>query len=194
MDDRELGAVLCLPAVAAVVRLCLADWAETAYAQCMHVTGEMAVRLLIASLLATPLSRMWPQARFVRWLRGRRRTLGVASFSYAVLHAGVYGLHRGWLGTLEDATQVTYLAGWLALAVMLPLAVTSFDRAQKTLGKQWTSLHRLAYFAASASAIHWILKPQGHSLGPVLVHFLPLVALEANRVRLFLQRRRAKNP
>lgn len=184
MSGRILVAVLSLPAVAIVARICFAEWSEEAFAQVMHISGEMATRFLIASLLATPLLRIWPRARLPRWLRRNRRTFGVASFAYAALHAAIYVAHRYWREIIEDLSKATYIAGWLAFLVMVPLALTSFDSAQRKLGKRWLVLHRLAYLAAIAGAAHWLLKPDANTIGPVLVHFLPLALLEANRVRL----------
>lgn len=187
MSGRVLIAVLSLPAVAIVARICFAEWSEEAFAQAMHISGEMAVRLLVASLFATPLLRIWPRARFPRWLRRNRRTLGVASFAYGALHAGIYIGHRRWPDVVDDLSKATYIAGWLALLVMVPLAMTSFDSSQKRLGKRWIVLHRLAYLAGIAGAAHWLLKPDANTLGPVLVHFLPLALLEANRARLLMK-------
>jgi len=58
MSGRVLVAVLLLPAVAIVARICFAEWSDEAFAQVMHISGEMAARLLVASLIATPLLRM----------------------------------------------------------------------------------------------------------------------------------------
>lgn len=184
-----LVAVLSVPALGILARIAFTPWSAEVFAGVMHSSGEMAARLLVVSLLATPLLRVWPRARLTRWLRRNRRTFGVASFAYGVLHASVYLCHKPWAEIVEDLGAATYLLGWMAFLVMVPLALTSFDAAQKRLGRRWITLHRLAYVAAIAGCLHWLLNPIGRTLGPVMVHFLPLALLEANRVRRRIKRR-----
>lgn len=56
----------------------------------LHPTGEMSARLLITTLMVTPLAMLFPQSGITRWLRRHRRHLGVAAFGYAALHAAFY--------------------------------------------------------------------------------------------------------
>ena len=46
-------------------------------------------------------------------------------------------------------------AGLLALALLLPLALTSTNGWQKRLGRRWKKLQRLVYFAVPLSILHY---------------------------------------
>ena len=50
------------------------------------------------------------------------------------------------------------MVGFGALLLLLPLALTSSDRAVRRLGGQaWRNLHRLAYPAILAGAVHFVM-------------------------------------
>ena len=156
----------------------------------MHESGEMAARLLIAALLISPLKLIFPNNRFVQWLARQRRAFGVAAFSFASLHLLIYVLFKSFPAMLNDFNEARIWAGWLAFIIFVPLAATSSNWAvQKLGGKAWQKLHRLVYIAAVAVAIHWLLENNG--LQPALVHFTPLVVLEAYRLYRILIRRKA---
>ena len=63
-------------------------------------------------------------------------------------------------GTLSEMLKRKYLiVGSIALLLMVPLAATSTDGMIKRLGgKRWRALHRLAYVAAIAGAIHFYMQ------------------------------------
>ena len=127
------------------------------YGEFIHLTGDLAVQILIVTLAVTPLRRLFPAAAWVRWLRARRRYLGVAAFGYALLHTAVYIQRRPDLAfILEDAAAVGMWTGWLALLLMLTLALTSNDASVRWLGKNWQRLHKLVHIIAMLSFAHWI--------------------------------------
>ena len=76
--------------------------------------------------------------------------------------------------------------GWLAMAIFVPLALTSTDSAVRRLGVNWKRLQQSVYVAAVATLLHWIFVH--NNLGPAMVHFLPLAALEAYRIFRSLNR------
>lgn len=137
----------------------------------LHVSGEFSARLLVLILILTPLARL-TRWRWVRWLRARRRWLGVASFGYAALHLLFYAQHEGLL-TRFAAPDI--LTGWLAFAIYVPLAATSTDAAVKALGRNWRRLQRWTYAAAVLTLAHWMLLE--YEVGPALVHTAPVVLL-----------------
>jgi methionine sulfoxide reductase heme-binding subunit len=188
-SDWLLPAGLAAVGLTLVVRAVAGPWNDELFYGLMHDSGEFSVRLLVVSLAATPLQRIWPKAALVKWLRKRRRAFGVAAFGYALVHLAFHLVYR-WDRIADDLQQWTYIAGFVAFALMVPLAATSFDRAVKSLGiRRWRSLHRLAYLVAVFAALHWLTKTEGDVLVPVVLHFVPLALLEANRVRLALRRR-----
>ncbi len=158
----------------------------------LHPTGEMSARLLIVTLMVTPLSMLFPRSGITRWLRRHRRHLGVAAFVYAALHAAFY------LADLADPEQVArqlprlYVwTGWLAFAIFVPLAATSTDRAVRRMGRRWKALQRWTYAAAVLTLVHWAALHDWGGIGPALVHFAPLGVLEGYRLWKTTARRRA---
>lgn len=148
-------------------------------------SGEWAARLLILTLAVTPLRLLLRQFGFSpswpMWLMQRRRDLGLAAFLYACFHLGVYAARQSSIHVmLYDLPYREYLAGWIALATMLALALTSNDWSVHRLGRWWKPLQRLTYASAIAVYLHWLWIRLDHI--PALLHFLPLVVLEAYRV------------
>ena len=88
---------------------------------------------------------------------------------------------------LSEAKAADLLTGWLALALFLPLAVTSNDVAVRAMGRAWKRLHRLVYPAAVLTFIHWALT----AFDPTTAywHIAVLVAIEATRTALQYRQR-----
>lgn len=124
-------------------------------------TGHAALICLMLALIARPISRFLPQ------LLGYRRALGVGMFVLALAHTG-HMLTMGWnfqaLSFLLPAHQLGSWAGILALALMTPAAVTSFDRAMNYLGKHWRQIHLLSVPAFALAVVHVVLLGS-HYLG-----------------------------
>ena len=147
----------------------------------LHPTGEFAARFMILAMMITPLRMLFPSHRWPFWLMRRRRYLGVAAFGYALLHTIFYLIDLGTLtNILSDALKPAIWTGWLAFFIFVPLALTSNDAAVRALKKLWKPLQRWVYAAAILTFAHWIFLE--YELGPALVHFLPLAALETYRI------------
>ena len=147
----------------------------------LHPTGEFAARFLILALAITPLRLIFPNAGWLRWLARRRRAVGVAAFGYAALHTVLYIVDTATLREMwAEFFALGIWTGWAAVAIFIPLAVTSNDAAQRLLRRGWGRLHRLVYGAAILTLLHWIFIH--NNLGPALVHFVPLAGLEAYRL------------
>ncbi len=184
-----LPLLLAIPAVLLIVDVATTAWSKSFYHSLMHTSGEFGVRMLVVSLLATPILRAWPKSPIGRWLRRYRRTFGLAAFFYGVLHFSFYIMNETPGDVLADIPSYFYATGWLGILLMLPLAITSTKGWQRRLRKRWGKLHKAAYFAAAAVAIHWMLKKGSPVSTPILVHFVPLLLFQANRWRLARQRR-----
>jgi sulfoxide reductase heme-binding subunit YedZ len=155
----------------------------TFYGEYLHATGELGARLLIAALAVTPLKLMLPAAGWVRWLAQQRRYLGVAAFGYSLLHAAAYLERQATFAAIAaEAAELALLTGWIALLVMLVLAVTSNDAAVRRLRAGWKRLHRAVYVAAVLTFAHWVLT----AFDPfaAYVHLAILLVLEAIRLVL----------
>lgn len=142
----------------------------------LHPTGETSARLMIAAMLIGPLAGLLGPRRWLLWLLARRRALGVAAFGYAVAHLAFYGIDMGSLqAVLGELPIASIWTGWLALALMLPMAVTSNQAAMKRLRAGWKRVQQLAYPAAVLTLLHWWLIHDGAIAA--LVHFAPLALL-----------------
>jgi len=161
------------------------------YGEYLHFTGELAARLLIATLAVTPLRLVFRAAAWTQWLARRRRYLGVAAFGYSALHAVAYLQRRPTLAAVTaDLGDVAILTGWVALLVMLALAVTSNDASVRRLRRGWKRLHRAVYVAAVLTFAHWILS--AFDPVPGAIHLGILAALEAVRLWKTYPRRDAR--
>lgn len=147
----------------------------------LHPTGEFAARFMIIAMILTPMRLLFPDSSFWRWMMKRRRYFGVAAFAYAASHTGLYIIDMGELrAVLGEALALGIWTGWLALFIFVPLALTSNSYSVRRMGPVWKSLQRWVYPAAVATLLHWIFVH--NNLGPALVHFIPLAALETYRI------------
>ncbi len=178
--------LLALPGAVTIFRYATG---ATFYGEVVHSTGQLSAQLLIATMAVTPLQLMFPGRGWVRWLLRRRRYLGVASFGYAALHTVVYLIRTGAFGDiLADAAEPGLLTGWIALAIFVPLAISSNDASVRRLRRLWKRLHRWVYAAAVLTFAHWILTAFDPLAG--LIHLAVLAALEAYRLWKSAGRRR----
>lgn len=124
-------------------------------------TGMSGLILLILSLTCTPLSTLFGWKIVVPL----RKPLGLYAFLYVVLHLSIfvwldYGGDIAWI--LEELTMRRYIiAGFLAFLLLVPLAATSTNWAQRKIGgKNWKRLHQLVYLAAGLAVLHyfWLVK------------------------------------
>ena len=128
------------------------------YGEYLHWTGLQATHLLFIALLATPLRRLFSNARWTQWLVRYRRDVGVAVFVYAAAHTIAYLQREPVLAQIiADAMTAGILTGWLALLIFLPLAMTSNDWSVRRLARRWKTLHRFVYAGAGLTLAHWAL-------------------------------------
>lgn len=124
-------------------------------------TGYLSLLCLIIVLLARPLHRIWKAPLHYR------RVLGVGAFLFAVAHIA-HMVIMGWsidaLPFLLPLLQVGAWAGIGSISMMLPLAITSFDGAQRQLGHHWRQLHLLVVPIFILAIMHTLLLGS-HYLG-----------------------------
>jgi sulfoxide reductase heme-binding subunit YedZ len=159
-----------------------------------NALGLMALRLLIATLAVTPVQRL------TGWVpvMSLRRMLGLWAFAYAAIHL-IFYLHMelDWSLALllDEAVKRNFIFFGLAAALLLaPLAATSTRAAIRRLGgRRWQALHRLAYVAALAASVHFILRVKGFQWEPwfYLGVLMALLAVRLVPRRLMPSRRRA---
>ncbi|MEW6122639.1 MAG: ferric reductase-like transmembrane domain-containing protein [Pseudomonadota bacterium] len=147
----------------------------------IHFTGLWAIRFLLLSLAVTPTRRIfhWPKLVLAR------RTLGLAALAYAVLHLGLYVADLGFdLGAAaKEIVLRFYLAiGAVAVALLLALGGTSFDRVIRRMGaKRWNALHATVYGIAILAVVHFFIQSKLDVTQAVLMGGL-LVFLFAYRI------------
>jgi len=121
-----------------------------------HRLGLLGLQFLIASLCITPLR--WAGLNLIRY----RRALGLLAFGYVALHLLTWVvLDRAlrWDEIIADLYKRPYIIiGMVGFLALLPLALTSNSRAIRAMGAAaWGRLHQLAYVAAVAGALHWVV-------------------------------------
>lgn len=155
----------------------------------MHITGEWALRLLLLSLLVSPL-RQWSGWPVVFKLR---RMLGLYVFFYACIHLLSFcHFYIGWTGAalIEELVERPYITvGFAAWLLLLPLAVTSTRGMQRRLRRNWRRLHRLVYVVAALACCH-ILWQARSDIGEPLVYILLFTVLLGWRVKRFTARQK----
>jgi sulfoxide reductase heme-binding subunit YedZ len=134
----------------------------------VHFTGSWALRLLLVTLAVTPLRRL----AGLPWLLRFRRMLGLFAFFYAVLHFSAYLLlDRAlvWEDILKDLTERPYIVvGFIALILLIPLAVTSTRGWVRRLGRRWQTLHRAVYAIAVLGVLHFLWLVKADTLEPLI--------------------------
>lgn len=156
-----------------------------------HFTGRMALKLLLATLLVSPLTRYLKQPLLIR----TRRLLGVWCFAWACLHLTSYYLlelgynHLQLLGS-EIVSRPYLLLGMICWLVLFALAITSFQRAQRKLGRRWQTLHNGIYLVAILAPTHYLWSVKVFSPQPWIYALVALVLLgwRYNKLRKLLHR------
>jgi sulfoxide reductase heme-binding subunit YedZ len=132
-----------------------------------HAYGLLGLQLLIAGLAVTPL-RNYTGVNLIKF----RRAIGLMTFYYILLHLLVWLvldvqiLSQIW----ADILKRKYITvGMAAFVLMIPLALTSNNRALRKIGPvRWRQLHKLTYAVAIMGALHFLWLVKGIQLEPIL--------------------------
>jgi sulfoxide reductase heme-binding subunit YedZ len=149
-----------------------------------QILGRIAIYWLVATLAVTPLHTLTG----LRELPSRRRAVGLYAFLYTCLHLAIffgldYAFNLAQIWNLVTG-KVYLLVGMLAVLLLIPLAVTSFDYSKRKMGKNWKRVHWLVYPAVIVAILHYALAQkgnlftlQGNILRPFLWGFLTIFLL-----------------
>ena len=111
-----------------------------------HISGEFAIRWMTAVLTCTPFFILFGiNNLFVR------QAMGIATAVWSLLHFIIFVWGEG---LLETFTQANYIAGFIAVLILLPLLFTSNRISMKRLKSKWKQLQSLAYVAIILSLLH----------------------------------------
>src|SRR5258708_19028988 len=149
-----------LPALWLAYQAAADDLGARPVTEAIHQAGDWALRFLLMTLAVTPAQRIFNFPRLIL----ARRTLGVASASYAVLHFSLYVLDQHF-DILQMASEIVvriYLTiGAIGLAGLIALAPTSTDAPTSRLrsGRSHT-LHSFVNPIAVRPSLHFFLQPK----------------------------------
>ena len=124
--------------------------------------GDWTLRFLCLALAVTPLRLHTRTPQLARY----RRMLGLFVFFYACLHL----LACGWMDMGLQVADIGrdilkrpfILVGFACWLLLLPLALTSTNRAVRALGgRAWQTLHRLVYLVAGLALLHFFWMRSG---------------------------------
>jgi len=160
---------VCLPGIVTAVQYYAGFFPVRPITEIIHATGLWTIRLLMISLAVTPFRQ------FLRWPRlvTVRRMIGVAAFSYAVIHLTFYAADNMFNLTKvvsEIALRIYLTIGFATLLILGTLALTSTDGMVKRLGgKAWQRLHRWIYAAGVLATVHYFMQSKLNVSEPLVV-------------------------
>lgn len=111
-----------------------------------HISGEFAIRWMTAVLTCTPIFILFGVNNlFVR------QAMGIATAVWSIIHFILFV----WIdGFLETFTQFNYIAGFVAVLLLIPLFVTSNRKSMRFLKSNWKKLQSFTYFIIFLSLLH----------------------------------------
>lgn len=176
--------------------LCLLPWLWLAWAAnadqlganpaeaLIRSLGDWALRFLCLTLAITPLRIRTRTPQLARY----RRMLGLFTFFYACSHLLAYAwfdMGFDWADIGRDILKRPFIwVGFATWLLLLPLALTSFNRAVRWLGgRQWRALHRLIYLIGPLAVLHflWMRSSKGDT-GEVWLYATLIAALLLERL------------
>lgn len=146
-----------------------------------HISGEFAIRWMTAVLTCTPVFILFGvYSLFVR------QALGIATAVWSILHFVIFL----WIeGFAETFTQVNYVAGFVAVLLLIPLLLTSNRRSMKWLKASWKKLQRLAYVAIILSLLHVAILEKTWIIYAVIVGLGFVIRIPAVKERILARRK-----
>ena len=155
-----------------------------------HILGEWTLRMLMFTLLVTPLRQLtgW------NWLQKYRRIFGVWAFAIGCTHLLAWAgldVQFDWMDIMTDIMKRWYiLIGLSAWLLLVPLVVTSTAGMVKRAGKKWVPLHRLIFVTVVLGTIHFFMAVK-KDYEDALIFALCFAALFAWRIWMSFRKRRA---
>ena len=140
-------------------------------------SGQWTLKFLLITLGVSPLRKLPGMRQAIRF----RRMLGLFSFFYACIHFLTWIILDQNLqfdliaGNIVEKPYV--IVGFSSFVILSALAATSPKRIMRRLGKFWTKLHRLIYFAAILSVLHFLWLVKSDISEPVVYSLIATVLL-----------------
>lgn len=161
--------------------------------------GFVSIVYLYFALLASPLTKVFPNLYFKEQYLHARRAIGVSAFYFALLHTYITFFKQlgGFSGIkyLDSHYAASILFGAIGLGILFIMSATSFNIVvDKLKFKNWKLLHRLVYIAVLSIIIHIvIIGPHYNNLNFFslfsLAALIFLLCLELVRFILFVNKK-----
>lgn len=169
------------------ISITLAESAETegrsTLGMLYHVSGEFAIRWMTAVLTLTPFFIVFGVTNLYV-----RQAMGIATAVWSFLHFIIFLWAEGFA---ETFTQVNYVAGLVAVVILIPLFFTSNRKSMKRLKSNWKKLQSLAYVAIFLSLLHVALLEKTWLIYAVVVGVGFLIRMPFIKDK-FIKRRMAR--
>ena len=106
-----------------------------------------------------------------------RQAMGIAAAVWSFIHFIIFIWAEGFA---ETFTEANYIAGFIAVLILIPLFFTSNRKAMKKLKKNWKKIQTYSYAAIILSLLHVVLLEKtwliyGIIVGIGFILRLPLV-------------------
>ena len=182
---KSLVFVLCLLPLAYIVYAALSQSLGADPVKALiHISGEWGIRFFILTMAISAV-RAWLAWG---WALRFRRMFGLYTCFYVSLHLLIvttYLFSWDWTIAREELAERRYIfAGFAAWVLMLPLAITSNNRAVRALRKNWGRLHMLVYPALFLAWLHiaWQVRS---SYFDAALYALVIIVLFSQRFQRF---------
>jgi sulfoxide reductase heme-binding subunit YedZ len=154
-NAKALVFVLCLLPLAYIVYAALSQSLGADPVKALiHISGEWGIRFFILTMAIGPL-RAWLAWG---WALRFRRMFGLYTWFYVSFHLLIvttYLFGWDWAIAQEELAERRYIfVGFAAWILMLPLGLTSNNRAVRALRKNWGRVHMLVYPALFLAWLH----------------------------------------
>ncbi|MGJ8738600.1 ferric reductase [Zobellia laminariae] len=147
-----------------------------------HVSGEFAIRWMTAVLTCTPFFILFGVTNlFVR------QAMGIATAVWSFIHFIIFIWAEGFL---ETFTQVNYVAGFIAVLILIPLFFTSNRKSMKLLKMNWKKLQSLAYAAIFLSLVHVAILDKTWIIYAVIVGLGFIIRIPSVRKKIMAIRKK----
>ena len=154
----------------------------------IHITGEWGLRFFLVAFALTPFRRWFGLAALLRF----RRMLGLFVWFYVSVHLLVvltYLFGWDWEIAREELSERPYIiAGFASWLLLVPLGLTSNNRAVRALKKNWQRVHYLVYPAIGLAWLHVAWQTRS-SYFDAVVYGLIILVLFLPRLKVFQNRR-----
>jgi len=161
--------LLIAPSIFWVVMLVQGNLGVNPIDKLMDELGQMALRLIIATLIISSLSEF----KLLRALQNIRRMIGLLAFYYVLSHFLTYIVldhFFNWEFIIKDIIKRPFITfGFINFVLLLPLVFTSTNTMLKKLTfKIWKRLHSLIYIIAPLAALHYYLLTKADKTEPLI--------------------------